>query len=77
MDENADLIMYYLIPRAATAINPTTAVTYDAGYIVLSFFVSLLGCITTLELLQRRTSTHGAYNWYVRRRMTFEALIDS
>jgi NO-binding membrane sensor protein with MHYT domain len=65
MDKNVDLVMHYLISRAASDINPTTAVTYDAGYIVLSFFVSLLGCITTLELLQRRTSTHGAYNWYV------------
>ncbi|RMD39869.1 hypothetical protein DV735_g5253, partial [Chaetothyriales sp. CBS 134920] len=39
--------------------------TYQPGFIVLSCFVSLIGCITTLELLHRRTSTRGAYNWFL------------
>ena len=39
-------------------------VSYDAGFIVLSYFVSLIGCITTLQLLYRRTSTKGLDNWY-------------
>jgi NO-binding membrane sensor protein with MHYT domain len=41
------------------------AVHYNAGFIVLSYFVSLVGCITTLELLHRRTSRRGLYNWYL------------
>lgn len=40
-------------------------VSYAGWHIVLSFFTSLVGCVTTLELLQRRTSTKGVYNWYV------------
>lgn len=36
---------------------------YNAGYIVLSYIVSLAGCVTTLELLHRRTSRLGLYNW--------------
>ncbi|KAL9115434.1 MAG: hypothetical protein Q9227_000755 [Pyrenula ochraceoflavens] len=39
--------------------------SYNAGYIVLSYIVSLVGCITTLELLHRRTSRLGLYNWYL------------
>jgi NO-binding membrane sensor protein with MHYT domain len=38
-------------------------VSYAGWHIVLSFFTSLVGCVTTLELLQRRTSTKGLYNW--------------
>jgi NO-binding membrane sensor protein with MHYT domain len=40
-------------------------VTYDVGFTVLSIFTSVAGCITTLELLHRRTSTKGLFNWYV------------
>ncbi len=36
---------------------------YDSIFIVLSYVVSLVGCVTTLELLHLRTSRHGAYNW--------------
>jgi NO-binding membrane sensor protein with MHYT domain len=36
---------------------------YDAGFVTLSYLVSLVGCVTTLELIHRRTSTHGAHNW--------------
>lgn len=38
-------------------------ISYAGWHIVLSFFTSLVGCVTTLELLQRRTSTKGLYNW--------------
>ncbi|KAL4778209.1 hypothetical protein BJX76DRAFT_152915 [Aspergillus varians] len=41
------------------------AVSYLPGYIALSYVVSVMGCITTLELLHRRTSTAGFYNWYL------------
>ncbi|KAL6233039.1 hypothetical protein BDW75DRAFT_8163 [Aspergillus navahoensis] len=41
------------------------AVSYLPGYIVLSYVISVMGCITTLELLHRRTSTAGFYNWYL------------
>ncbi|KAL3470909.1 hypothetical protein BJX99DRAFT_38012 [Aspergillus californicus] len=43
---------------------PTT-VSYLGGYIFLSYVVSAMGCTTTLELLHRRTSTAGFYNWYL------------
>lgn len=39
-------------------------VSYLAGYIFLSYVVSTMGCTTTLELLHRRTSRAGLYNWY-------------
>ncbi|GFF38046.1 MHYT domain signalling protein, putative [Aspergillus lentulus] len=41
------------------------AVSYLAGYIFLSYVVSTMGCATTLELLHRRTSKSGLYNWYL------------
>ncbi|KAJ5952284.1 uncharacterized protein N7479_010697 [Penicillium vulpinum] len=44
---------------------PLVRVTYLAGYIVLSYVISAMGCITTLELLHRRTSRSGLYNWYL------------
>ncbi|KAL4919810.1 hypothetical protein BDW62DRAFT_34089 [Aspergillus aurantiobrunneus] len=40
-------------------------VSYLPGYIILSYVVSAMGCATTLELLHRRTSTKGVYNWYL------------
>ena len=42
-------------------------VGYNPGFIVLSYLVSLVGAATTLELLHRRTSRNGLYNWYCRR----------
>lgn len=38
--------------------------TYDGGLVFLSYFISFVGCWTALELLHRRTSIHGHYNWY-------------
>jgi hypothetical protein len=38
---------------------------YNVGFIVLSCFVSVIGCWTALELLHKRTTTRGYYNWYV------------
>ena len=40
--------------------------SYYAGFIVLSYVISLVGCATALELLHRRTSRFGLYNWYVK-----------
>ena len=37
----------------------------DAGYVALSYFVSLIGSLSTLEILQLRTSARGLYNWYL------------
>ncbi|KAL9587131.1 MAG: hypothetical protein Q9203_003621 [Teloschistes exilis] len=39
--------------------------SYNPGYILLSYFVSFVGCWTALKLLHRRTSRHGYYNWYL------------
>ena len=39
--------------------------SYSGGFIVLSYFVSVVGCWTALELLHRRTGTRGLYNWWV------------
>lgn len=33
------------------------------GFVALSFIVSFIGSWTTLELINRRTSTKGWYNW--------------
>jgi NO-binding membrane sensor protein with MHYT domain len=33
------------------------------GYVVLSFLISYVGAWTTLELINRRTSSKGLYNW--------------
>ncbi|KAJ5488882.1 hypothetical protein N7539_003772 [Penicillium diatomitis] len=40
-------------------------VSYLGGYIFLSYVISSMGCATTLELLHRRTSKSGFYNWYL------------
>lgn len=50
---------------ATPALGQAVDVTYHALYIVLSYFVSIVGSLTTLELLHRRTSSHGCYNWLV------------
>jgi len=39
--------------------------SYSVGFVVLSYVVSYIGALTTLELLHLRTSYRGAYNWYV------------
>ena len=38
--------------------------TYTPGWIILAYCISLTGCWTTLELLHKRTSNRGYYNWY-------------
>ncbi|KAF7858513.1 hypothetical protein EAF04_009113 [Stromatinia cepivora] len=38
---------------------------YDAGYIILSYLVSLVGAWTAFELLNLRTTRKGRYNWTV------------
>ncbi|PYH91763.1 MHYT domain signaling protein [Aspergillus ellipticus CBS 707.79] len=40
-------------------------VSYMGGFIFLAYVVSVMGCTTTLELLHRRTSRAGLYNWYL------------
>ncbi|KAI2122201.1 hypothetical protein LOZ42_000665 [Ophidiomyces ophidiicola] len=47
------------------AVNELVPVSYSAGFIVLSYIVSLAGCATCLELLHRRTARFGLYNWYL------------
>ena len=37
--------------------------TFTVGYILLSYIVSYVGALTTLELLHRRTADTGLYNW--------------
>ncbi|KAI1348575.1 hypothetical protein F5Y01DRAFT_210507 [Xylaria sp. FL0043] len=36
--------------------------SFDPGFVVLSFLVSLIGSISTLELINRRTSRNGLFN---------------
>lgn len=38
--------------------------TFQAGFIVLSYAVSWIGSLTTLEIINRRTAGKGLYNWY-------------
>lgn len=37
---------------------------FAPGHIALSYMVSFIGSLSTVELLQRRTSMRGIYNWY-------------
>lgn len=39
--------------------------TYNAGTIFVSYVIAVVGAMTTLELLQRRTHFRGKYNWLV------------
>ncbi|KAI9837624.1 MAG: hypothetical protein M1838_004784 [Thelocarpon superellum] len=39
--------------------------SFIPGFIVLSYVVSYLGAWTTLELLHKRTSGRGLYNWFL------------
>ncbi|KAJ5713409.1 uncharacterized protein N7483_010590 [Penicillium malachiteum] len=50
---------------ASTHTEPLVHVSYLGGYIFLSYVISSMGCATTLELLHRRTSRLGFYNWYL------------
>lgn len=54
------------VEDGVSPVNPghLVHVTYLAGYIFLSYVISSMGCATTLELLHRRTSRSGFYNWY-------------
>ncbi|RFU36173.1 hypothetical protein B7463_g155, partial [Scytalidium lignicola] len=35
------------------------------GYVVLSYVISYIGALTTLELINRRTATRGLFNWFI------------
>ncbi|KAJ5946860.1 hypothetical protein N7454_003699 [Penicillium verhagenii] len=50
---------------AGTNDDDLVHVSYLGGYIFLSYVISSMGCATTLELLHRRTSRSGFYNWYL------------
>ncbi|KAI7902828.1 uncharacterized protein BX663DRAFT_508567 [Cokeromyces recurvatus] len=39
--------------------------TYNGGIIFVSYLISIIGAMTTLELLQRRTHIRGYYNWFL------------
>ncbi|EED19788.1 MHYT domain signaling protein, putative [Talaromyces stipitatus ATCC 10500] len=41
------------------------SVSYDGGYIALSYIVSVMGSTTCLELLHRRSSRSGLLNWFI------------
>ncbi|KAI9478681.1 MAG: hypothetical protein EXX96DRAFT_483243 [Benjaminiella poitrasii] len=38
--------------------------TYNGGIIFVSYLIAVIGAMTTLELLQRRTHIRGYYNWF-------------
>ncbi|KAI9263534.1 hypothetical protein EDC94DRAFT_560752 [Helicostylum pulchrum] len=38
---------------------------FNPGIIFLSYIISVIGAMTTLELLQRRTHFRGRYNWFL------------
>ncbi|KAI8077882.1 uncharacterized protein BX664DRAFT_287490 [Halteromyces radiatus] len=38
---------------------------FNGGIIFVSFIISVIGAMTTLELLTRRTHIQGRYNWYL------------
>jgi hypothetical protein len=37
---------------------------YNGGIIFVSYLIAVVGAMTTLELLIRRTHIRGLYNWY-------------
>jgi NO-binding membrane sensor protein with MHYT domain len=39
--------------------------SYNAGFVALSYIVSLVGAGSTLELINRRTGLRGLFNQYV------------
>lgn len=39
--------------------------TYNGGIIFVSYLIAVIGALTTLELLQRRTHIRGHYNWFL------------
>jgi hypothetical protein len=39
--------------------------SYNAGFVALSYVVSLVGAGSTLELINRRTGFRGLFNQYV------------
>jgi NO-binding membrane sensor protein with MHYT domain len=39
--------------------------SYNAGFVALSYVVSLVGASSTLELINRRTGLRGLFNQYV------------
>ena len=43
----------------------TIPLHFHPGFVVLSFLISYIGACTTLELMHRRTSRRGFYNWRV------------
>lgn len=43
--------------------------SYDAGFVALSYVVSLVGAGSTLELINRRTGFRGLFNQYVYNRV--------
>jgi NO-binding membrane sensor protein with MHYT domain len=49
----------------AQYVGHVVPVTYDPGQLVLSYIVSFVGAVSTLELINRRTSRKGYYNKYV------------
>ena len=38
--------------------------SYNAGFVALSYLVSLVGAASTLELMNRRTGFRGIFNQY-------------
>lgn len=51
---------FYFVPNGTVVPR-----NFNPGFVVLSFIISLVGAVTTLELLHRRTSGRGWYNGYV------------
>lgn len=54
-----------IMPNKPPQVEVGVPLTYDVGFTVLSVFTSFAGCVTTLELLHRRTSIKGLYNWFL------------
>jgi hypothetical protein len=36
--------------------------SFSAGFVILSYFISLIGATSTLELINRRTGVKGLFN---------------
>ena len=77
----ADITLYDINTTGTSRTNYTALEgqiinnSYNPGLIVLAYMISYVGAWTTLELLHKRTSWRGKYNWYLHTLVTESLLL--
>ncbi|KAF4630239.1 hypothetical protein G7Y89_g7906 [Cudoniella acicularis] len=54
MPQNYTMLVGNIVPR-----------TFNPGYVVLSYLISYVGAWTAIELINKRTTMKGSYNWFL------------